>query len=158
MRPRSAIGHGHRGDPPVEPAPHWLAQVFAICAIVLVPWTVWLYLRLPARVTASHWDAAWAGFDVALSCLLLATAVGALRRAPWTQGVAAAAATLRLCDAWFDVLTAHTTRGFAVAVVMAVFVEVPLALVCVWVARNSERVSAWAQARTERRAANAAAP
>jgi hypothetical protein len=158
MRPRSAIGHGHHRDPPVEPAPHWLAQVFAICAIVLVPWTVWLYLRLPARVTASHWDAAWAGFDVALSCLLLATAVGALRRAPWTKGVAAAAATLLLCDAWFDVLTAHTTRGFAVAVVMAVFVEVPLALVCVWVARNSERVSAWAQARTERRAANAAAP
>lgn len=158
MRPRSAIGHGHHGDPPVEPAPHWLAQVFAICAIVLVPWTVWLYLRLPARVTASHWDAAWAGFDVALSCLLLATAVGALRRAPWTQGVAAAAATLLLCDAWFDVLTAHTTRGFAVAMVMAVFVEVPLALVCVWVARNSERVSAWAQARTERRAANAGAP
>jgi hypothetical protein len=158
MRPRSAIGHGHHGDPPIEPAPHWLAQVFAICAIVLVPWTVWLYLRLPARVTASHWDAAWAGFDVALSCLLLATAVGALRRAPWTQGVAAAAATLLLCDAWFDVLTAHTTRGFAVAMVMAVFVEVPLALVCVWVARNSERVSAWARARTERRAANAAAP
>ena len=158
MRPRSAIGHGHHGDPPVEPAPHWLAQVFAICAIVLVPWTVWLYLRLPARVTASHWDAAWAGFDVALSCLLLATAVGALRGAPWPLGVAAAAATLLLCDAWFDVLTAHTTRGFAVAVVMAVFVEVPLALVCVWVARNSERVSAWAQARTERRAANAGAP
>ena len=157
MRPRSAIGHGHHGDPPVEPAPHWLAQVFAICAIVLVPWTVWLYLRLPARVTASHWDAAWAGFDVALSCLLLATAVGALRRAPWTQGVAAAA-TLLLCDAWFAVLTAHTTRGVAVAMVMAVFVEVPLALVCVWVARNSERVSAWAQARTERRAANAGAP
>ncbi len=33
---------------------------------------------------------------------------------------------------------------------MALLAEGPLALVCLWVARNSERVSAWASARYRR--------
>ena len=64
----------------------------------------------------------------------------------WTQGAASSAATLLLCDAWFDVMTSQTSHELGVALVMAVLAEGPLALLCIWVARNSERVSAWAQA------------
>ena len=42
-------------------------------------------------------------------------------------------------DAWFDVTT---SRGgeFLIALFLAVFAELPLALVCAWTAVNAERV------------------
>jgi predicted branched-subunit amino acid permease len=137
----------------VEPAPRWLAYAFVVCSLALLPWTIWLYQTLPSRATADNWDVAWTGFDVALAATLLATAVGALRRSAWTQGAASSAATLLVCDAWFDVMTSRTNHELMVAVLMAAAAEAPLALVCVWVARNSERVSAWSQSLALRRAA-----
>jgi len=131
----------------VRPAPRWLGYAFLVCSVVLLPWTIYLYSSLPSRATADNWDVAWAGFDVAIAVTLLATAVGALRCAPWTQGVAASAATLLFCDAWFDVMTSKTTHEFEMALLMALAVEGPLAIVCLWVARNSERVTAWSLAR-----------
>jgi hypothetical protein len=44
------------------------------------------------------------------------------------------------------VMTSQTNHELGVALVMAVVAEGPLAVLCIWVARNSERVSAWAQA------------
>ena len=147
MSVKDAIGRAkHRSRPPVEPAPRWLAYAFVACSLALIPWTVWLYQTLPSRATADNWDVAWAGFDLALAATLLLTAVGALRRATWTQGAAASAATLLACDIWFDVMTSRTGRELEVALAMALVAEAPLAILCVWVARNSERVSAWAQA------------
>jgi|SRR6478735_1229050 len=146
MSVKDAIGRAkHRSRPPVEPAPRWLAYAFVACSLALVPWTVWLYQTLPSRATADNWDVAWAGFDLALAATLLMTAVGALRRSAWTQGAAASAATLLACDIWFDVMTSQTGHELEVAVAMALVAEAPLAILCVWVARNSERVSAWAQ-------------
>jgi hypothetical protein len=134
-------------EPAIEPAPRWLAWAFVVCSLALLPWTAWLYQTLPSRATADNWDVAWTGFDVAIAATLLATAIGALRRATWTQGAAASAATLLICDAWFDVLTSRTAHEFEVALVMAILAEGPLALLCIWVARNSERVGAWAESR-----------
>jgi hypothetical protein len=141
MRPPDPAEQEHRDAPGDErPAPRWLAYAFLFCSLALLPWTVWLYQNLPTRATADNWDLAWAGFDVAIAATLLATAVGALRRSAWTQGAAASAATLLICDGWFDVMTSPTARQLEVAVVMAVAAEAPLALVCIWVARNSERI------------------
>src|SRR5437764_7077109 len=152
MSAKEATGRAtHRSGQPVEPAPRWLAYAFVACSLALIPWTVWLYQSLPSRATADNWDVAWAGFDVALAIALLATAIGALRCASWTQGAAAAAATLLVCDAWFDVMTSRTGHELEIAVVMAVAAEGPLALLCLWVARNSERVSEWSAARARRR-------
>jgi hypothetical protein len=39
-------------------------------------------------------------------------------------------ATLLLCDAWFDVLTASTGGDLEVAILLAALGELPLALVC----------------------------
>jgi hypothetical protein len=152
MSVRDVMRHtGRSGKRSVQPAPRWLAYAFVACSLALVPWTLWLYHTLPSRATADNWDVAWAGFDLALAATLLLTAIGALRGSAWTQGAAASAATLLICDAWFDVMTSQTTHELEVALLMALVAEGPLALLCIWVARNSERVSAWAQAQSRDR-------
>jgi hypothetical protein len=66
--------------------------VFAMAALVLLPWSVLLATRLPSRHLSTHWDLAWSGFDVALAATLAAVAVCALRHSPWLEGAASAAA------------------------------------------------------------------
>jgi hypothetical protein len=71
--------------------------------------------------------------------VLAALAVAAFRRHPATGPVAAIAAAMMVIDAWFDVTTSHG-GGFLVAVLLAAFAEVPLAIICGWTAVNAERV------------------
>ena len=92
---------------------------------VLVPWTLWLAATLPERHVARNFDVAWSGFDVALAPDADRDRLGLLRGATWTQGAGAAAATLLVCDAWFDVLTSAPGAERMTAVAMAVFAELP---------------------------------
>jgi hypothetical protein len=115
-----------------------VAPLFAFLGVCLVPWTVWIAYQLPQRHLARHWDVAWGGFDAAMAGLLLATAIAAWRRSPWIQGTATAAATMLVCDAWFDMATAARGSEEAMAIASAVVVELPLAVLCLWVARNAE--------------------
>jgi hypothetical protein len=108
----------------------WPAAILALAAIVLIPWAITLGQMLPSRHVADHWDAAWTGFDVILALSLLATAYSALRRPDLVRGLAAVSGTLLLCDAWFDTLTASAGTDLEIAILLAVFAEVPLALVC----------------------------
>jgi hypothetical protein len=113
--------------------------LFGLAAVLLVPWIVLLAYLLPSAQQASHWDIAWAGFDVGLALVLSGVALAAWRRSPWLEGAATAAATLLFVDAWFDVLTSSTRLDLVVALVEAVFVELPLAVLCLLLARNAER-------------------
>ena len=124
----------------------WVVLLFAVAAIVLLPWTIFLVRSLPSTHPAAHWDVAWAGFDVALALLLLGVAVSAWRRSPWLEGAAAAAATLLVVDAWFDILTSSTHLELAIASGEAALVELPLAGLCVLLACNAERVLRWRDA------------
>ena len=117
----------------------WVAPLFSLAAVLLVPWVVLLAVVLPSTHRSAHWDIAWAGFDIALALLLLAVAVTAWRRSPWLEGAATAAATLLFIDAWFDVLTSSTQTELVLALIEAVFVELPLALLCLMLARDAER-------------------
>ena len=119
----------------------WVVPLFGLAALLLVPWTVLLVAWLPSAHRATHWNIAWAGFDVALTLLLLAVAATARRRSSWFEGAATAAATLLVVDAWFDVLTASTRTEFVLAIAEAAFVELPLALLCLLLARKAERRS-----------------
>jgi hypothetical protein len=119
--------------------PGWVAPLFGVAAAVLVPTVVLLLVALPSEHRAEHWDVAWGGFDVMLALTLLAVAITAWRGSAWFEAAAAAAATLLLVDAWFDVLTASTGSELVLALIEAVFVELPLALVCLWLARGAER-------------------
>jgi hypothetical protein len=119
--------------------PRWVAPFFGLAALLLLPWVVVLVATLPSAHRATHWDVAWAGFDIALALLLLAVAGAAWRRLPWFEGAAAATATLLFVDAWFDILTSSTGRQFVVAIAEAVLVELPLAGLCLLLARKAER-------------------
>ena len=115
------------------------ALALIVIAIALVPWTLWLTWTLPAQHVARHWRTAWVGYDVALALLLLGTGVAGIRRSPQIVVAAAAAATLLLADAWFDVVTAARGSEVVESALEAVFAEVPLALVCLWIAYDAER-------------------
>jgi len=121
-------------------APRWVAALFGLASVLLVPWVVLLTVALPSTHRSDHWDVAWAGFDVVLALVLLSVAVTAWRRSPWLEGAATAAATLLFVDAWFDVLTSSTRMELVVASVEAVLVELPLALLCLLLARDAERL------------------
>jgi len=126
-------------DPAGWRPPRWVVPLFGLAALLLVPWVVLLVFALPSEHRAAHWDIAWAGFDVALALLLLMVAVAARRRSPWLEGAATATATLLFVDAWFDVLTSSTRAELVVSIVEAAFVELPLAILCLLLARDAER-------------------
>ena len=120
----------------------WIAPVFAVVALGLVPWTLYLGVTLPSRhVQQNFYDVAWAGFDFALALAIIATAVGVLWRRLWVQGAAACAATLLASDAWFDVLSSNPGWERLQAIVLAVFAELPRAGFCVYMARHSEQIA-----------------
>src|SRR5262249_45239760 len=119
--------------------PRWVIPLFGLAGLVLVPWVVVLAVLLPSDHLAAHWDVAWAGFDVTLAVLLVSVALAAWRRSPWLEGTATAAATLLFVDAWFDVLTSSTTAELVASLIEALLVELPLAGLCLLLARDTER-------------------
>jgi hypothetical protein len=116
--------------------PPWIAPAFGLCVIVLVPWTGYLFGALPPDYTANNWAVAWGGFDIGLVLALGSTALLLARRSPFAEVMATVSGTLLLCDAWFDVLTARGTWDVVESVVEALVVELPLAVLCFWIARN----------------------
>jgi len=116
-----------------------ITLLYGVAALFLVPWVVLLYVSLPASHRAAHWNVAWVGFDVIMAVLLTAVAVSAWRRSPWLEGAATAAGTILIVDAWFDVVTSSSTGEFVLAAAEALFVELPLAYLCLRIARGTER-------------------
>jgi hypothetical protein len=116
--------------------PPWVTPAFLLCAVVLIPWTAILFATLPARYTANHWSIAWGGFDIGLGAALASTAVMVARRSPFAEVTATVTGTLLVCDAWFDVLTSRGVSDVAQALADALLLELPLAVLCFWMARN----------------------
>jgi hypothetical protein len=117
----------------------WVPRLLALVALALVPWTLWLTLSLPSRHVTQHYDVAWIGFDVALAAAFAATAWSALRQPRWLVALAAATATMLLCDAWFDILTSSGGGERLEALAEATFAELPLAAICVYIVFAAER-------------------
>ncbi|MDO9408836.1 hypothetical protein [Patulibacter sp.] len=116
--------------------PWWVARLFAVCAVLLIPWSAFLVLTLPGHTTAHAWNLAWAGFDVGMAVVLGATAFAVVTRSVWSGPLAAAAGTMLLVDAWFDVTTSAPGAEQVQAIAMAVLVEIPLALLLLATARH----------------------
>jgi hypothetical protein len=108
--------------------PRWLTILYAASAVVLMPWTYLLAEKLPTRLLAHHWDLAWAGFDAFESLLLLTTVFLAIKKSVWLPMIATSLATVLLIDAWFDVLTSVPGQEQLTALVLAIFIEAPLAI------------------------------
>ena len=134
--PRPA--HPSRDAPPVRGAHPVLLRRARLVALViggfLLPWSVLLAVMLPAAAQAQHWSLAWAGLDAAEAIAALVTAVLLARADARASLPAAAAGTLLLIDAWFDVCTSTAGAGQALALAEAALVEVPLAVAAWWLA------------------------
>lgn len=104
--------------------------LMVVSAVALVPWTIYLGFSLPRAYVAYNWDRAWVGFDVLLLVMIAATAIFGYLRRQMLVVTAFATGVLLVCDAWFDVMTAHSDDR-AWSVVTAVAVELPLAAVLI---------------------------
>ena len=120
--------------------PSWAATLYILISLGLIPWTVFLGFRLPSHHTTHNWDVAWVGLDIGLVLTLLATGILAKLRSLYTVIAAVAAGTLLLADAWFD-MTGYRigSHGFNQAFLMAVFGELPLALMSFALAMHALR-------------------
>jgi hypothetical protein len=98
------------------------------CAAGLIPWTVGLAVTLPHRYVVGIWTLTWTGFDVALIGCFAVTAWALWKQRQIALPAAIAAAVLLLCDAWFDLLTAHRGGALLVSATTAVFAEIPIAI------------------------------
>jgi hypothetical protein len=121
-------------------AVRWAGPLFALFALIMVPWTVYIGASLPRRQLSPHYDVSWAGFDVLLLTALAATGYLALRRSRYLAMAATATAVLLIVDAWFDLMT--TPEGqIAQSIVLAAVVELPLAAVCVWLSLHTHELT-----------------
>jgi|GEM_PF-2213450 len=125
---------------PGLPVPRWLGVVFLLVAVLTLGWVVELWVTLPYRDVSAHYRLAWAGFDAMLACMLARTGWLAWRGYDHVELPAVSAATLLVVDMWFDVVTSSTPKDRWLAIASAVLVEIPLAALCLWIARNAERV------------------
>ena len=104
-----------------------VAVAFLLC-LALAAWTLRLGTSLPRRYLVGHWDLAWVGFDLMLCACIAATAVTTWRGSPVRAAMSLATAVMLVCDAWFDVATASAAGDLALSVLLAVLVELPLAV------------------------------
>jgi len=144
-------------DPTGPDVPPWTAPLFAVLALVTVPWIAYLAVTLPKHIETHHYRGAWVGFDTGLVAMLLLTAYLAWRGNRRVALTATATATLLVTDAWFDVMSAPTRRELAVSVALAVLVELPLAGLCLWMALHVAHLVARRMRQLARRAERAAA-
>jgi hypothetical protein len=114
-----------------------VAFALLIAAAAMVPWLFVLSSSLPQTTRVTGWSTAWVGLDVLEGLALLGTGLLMLRRDPRVSPLAAVAAALLLVDAWFDVTTSGSGRGLAIAVGMAVLVELPISVCCALIAAGT---------------------
>jgi hypothetical protein len=117
----------------------WAGPAFVVFSAIMVPWTIYLGYSLPARQDSPHYDIAWVGFDVLLLLVLAGTGYFALRRSAYLAIAAAAAATMLVVDAWFDIMTSPR-RELAEAITLAVLIELPLAALCAWLSYHTQHL------------------
>ena len=123
--------YSHR---PISPLPPWVGIIFFAVCVGLVPQIVTLSSTLREVAIAAHWRIVWVGLDIAEALAFLLTAWFLLWKSALVIITASVAGTLLLLDAWFDVLTSFRRANLVAATNLAVFVEVPLAILCFAVA------------------------
>src|SRR6516162_9029504 len=111
-----------------------LAGLFAVCGVLLVPWTGVLIEQLHGQAGKRSFSASWVGLDVLEAACLLIVAALLSRRHRATSPVAAATAAILCMDAWFETMSAAPQLPYAESLTMACFAELPLAALLAWTA------------------------
>jgi len=140
----------------VAPAPRWVAPVYLTLTVLLVPWIVYLGFAPPSQLGAGDWRIAWIGFDAMEAVALATTAWLAFQRSTWIDMAATATGVLLIVDAWFDIMTSDAGWPMSQAILAAALLELPLAVLSLWIARNAqvvnEAVTRWLIDRSGRQA------
>lgn len=114
----------------------WFSSGMIIAVVALIPWTAYLAVSLPSHFRAHDWAQAWVGFNMALIATLAYTAWAAWFRRQILAPASIVAATMLLCDAWFDVNTSFGTKDQILTMATALFANLPLAIFLIMVARR----------------------
>lgn len=127
------------------PASSWkwdaILVFIVFSCIALAAWIGVLAATLPRFYHTGSWRGAWVGFDIALLAAFAATGWTAWRRRQLLIICLVVLATLLLCDAWFDVVLDVRTAGFLASLLSALLVELPLALLAIFMARRLLRLT-----------------
>jgi hypothetical protein len=118
----------------------WAGPMFALFALILLPWIAYLGITLPARQLSPNYDIAWTGFDIMLFSSLAGTAYFALRRSRYLSTAAVASAVLLTADAWFDVMTSPGNERIE-SVLLCLLIELPLAALCLWLSHHTLQIA-----------------
>jgi hypothetical protein len=110
------------------PVPLWVGAVYGLFCVVLIPWTLYLSATLPTHETAAHWDTTWVGLDMAIIVALLFTALLTYRRSRWVVVASTITGSFLFVDSWFDVTSARTGAEFHQALLLALFIELPITI------------------------------
>jgi len=112
---------------PGQTARRRAALVLLAGAVSLIPWTVGLAVTLPRRYLVGTWTITWTGFDVVLIGCFSVTAWALWKQRQVAVPAAMVTSVLLLCDAWFDLLTAHRGADLLISTMTALFGEIPIA-------------------------------
>jgi hypothetical protein len=93
-----------------------------------VVWIVYLGGVMPSKTVARNWNVAWLGLDALEGLSALLTLLFLLRRSHYAVLTTAAFSTSLCIDAFFDVTTAAPGAALTTAVLEAVFMELPFAV------------------------------
>lgn len=102
-----------------------IAWILFGCAVVLVPWTMYLGVSLPVVVAGHHVRDFWVTYDAVLTVGLAATAWLTLHGRRVAAVTAIATAALLVIDACLDISWSHPGWHFTMAVLRAFLVEIP---------------------------------
>jgi hypothetical protein len=115
--------------------PRWAAWVIIAAGLAVLARFV---LLSPDRLQTGGRFAAWIGFGLVVSALLVRTGLLALRRREHMELTAASAGTLLVAAVWFEVMMSGVRSEVELAAAFAVLAELPLAGVCLWIAGRAE--------------------
>ncbi|HEX8869321.1 MAG TPA: hypothetical protein VF821_26910 [Lentzea sp.] len=134
--------------------PRWAGPFYLVAGVITLVWAGVLFndflnapercpdtrVRCGAFLTTSlrQYTLSWVIFDVALAAMLVVTGWLALRRRDHVQLPASVTGALLFVDAWFDTMSSPR-RDRPLAWAQALFVELPLGVLCFWLAGRAER-------------------
>ena len=121
------------GERPAKVLPTWVAVAFFVGCAVFVPQIIHLTNTLPHRAIANHWRGAWVVLDSGEAITMALTGWFLIRRSAAVIVTGSMTTALLWMDAWFDVITSVGRANVIAALLLAVFVELPLSGVCLYV-------------------------
>lgn len=105
-----------------------VAVLYPLFALCLLPWTLYLSQSLPEHQLTVNWDVSWVGLNIALIVSLVTTGYLSYLQSRWVAMSATVLGSVLVLDAWFDVLSQRGGDDLRQAVMLAVFIELPIAL------------------------------